>query len=105
MQLSFDARIAAEQPAGSRFVGSTWRNSWQWPIKTDSRGEIDGWVGLVENQPGQLPTGAGSDGIVRIELSTPQAPESGNASGYLVPTEGITILSDIGKFGPDYLFS
>lgn len=97
VQLSFDARISPQQPAGSKFTGGAWKNSWTWPAKTDSRGEIDGWVGLIDTQPSQLPSSAGSEGVVKIDLSTPQAPDSGNASAYLVPTEGISIVSDIGE--------
>jgi phosphatidate phosphatase APP1 len=77
-------------------------NSWTarliWPKLTDSRGEFDGFNSIPVTPPGEttswLPDGSSSTEIVRLDVHT-NVTDTGNSSAYLVPPEGIIILSDI----------
>lgn len=90
----FTVRVSSLQPQ-SNFRGTgNWENRFTWPKRTDSRGELDGWVSLYSTAQGQLPSDQSSNGILRLDVTT-NGTNTGNATAYLVPSEGYTILSDI----------
>ncbi|CAE6422433.1 unnamed protein product [Rhizoctonia solani] len=62
------------------------------PLPTDSRGEYDQFVPFTS--PGLVPNGNETNVVQGLELFTP-AIQSGNASSYLVPPQGITLVADI----------
>ncbi|KAG8701650.1 hypothetical protein FRC08_003974 [Ceratobasidium sp. 394] len=62
------------------------------PYPTDDRGEFDQFVSLTA--PGAIPNGNETNTVQGLELFTPGYP-TGNASSYLVPPQGITLVADI----------
>ena len=87
--MSFDLYI----PPNSNFT-SDWNAKIVWPIRTSTFGEIDGFVQLPSNKQLELPDGSNNNGIVRLDMQT-NVSATGNASAYLVPAEGVTVVSDV----------
>lgn len=109
-QLNFTFKLAGESPGGS----GGWQQSMMFPEKTNAVGEIQEFVALKGTG---LPDGGVQGGVVgvvnvwtqgieckfllrrperRFEILTQNLITiAGNATGYLVPEQGITILSDI----------
>ncbi|KAG0644209.1 hypothetical protein HOY80DRAFT_878877 [Tuber brumale] len=74
---------------------SGWTRVVEWAKGTDSRGEIDGFVRLPTNSENDLPDGNATNAkVVELDVHT-NGTDTGNATAYLVPRDGITILSDI----------
>ncbi|CCX30892.1 hypothetical protein FPQ18DRAFT_334846 [Pyronema domesticum] len=77
---------------------SSWTAQVVWPTRTDARGEVDGFVQLPlvprgGEQP-WIPDGSQTHQITRLDVHT-SVSNSGNSSAYLIPPEGVIILSDI----------
>ncbi|CAE6462147.1 hypothetical protein ACGC1H_001710 [Rhizoctonia solani] len=62
------------------------------PLPTDDRGEYDQFVPFTSQ--GLIPNGNETNVVQGLELFTP-AIASGNASSYLVPPQGVTLVADI----------
>jgi phosphatidate phosphatase APP1 len=96
VQLQFVLDVS---PAGAhQNFTSDWTARIIWPQKTDSQGEFNGWVPLPITPPGQsqpwLPLGNETKDIVKLDVRT-NGTDTGNATAYLVPPEGVLIVSDI----------
>lgn len=69
-----------------------------WPSKTDSRGEFDGWIPLPQVPPAGgnawLPDGSQITTITALDVHT-IGTNTGNSTAYLVPPDGIIVVSDI----------
>jgi len=63
--------------------------SFDFPVLTDSRGEFNKWIQL---EPGLIPYQ--SDKVQKFDVHV-NASQSGNATAYLVPDEGVTVISDV----------
>ena len=102
-QLEFRLTVAPPHAAN----WSSWTARVVWPRPTDSRGEIDGWVPLPRAPPDEpqspwLPDGAQTAAIVRLDVQTQPTTDgasavaaTGNSSAWLVPPEGVVVLSDV----------
>lgn len=88
VQLVFTLNVAEGQN-----ISGGWNGEIQWGKLTDSRGEIDGFVQLPASA-NDLPPGNTTTQITRLDIHT-NGTDTGNATGYLVPNQGITIISDI----------
>ncbi|KAF8609658.1 hypothetical protein BDV93DRAFT_518437 [Ceratobasidium sp. AG-I] len=62
------------------------------PYPTDDRGEFDQFISFTA--PGVIPNGNETDVVQGLEIFTPGY-ATGNASSYLVPPQGITLIADI----------
>ncbi|RPA80297.1 hypothetical protein BJ508DRAFT_415470 [Ascobolus immersus RN42] len=62
------------------------------PRKSDSRGEFNEWVQLPGN--GWPAAGNGGGPVAKVDVTT-EGSDVGNSTVYLVPEEGMTIVSDI----------
>ncbi|QRW05418.1 hypothetical protein RhiLY_04417 [Ceratobasidium sp. AG-Ba] len=62
------------------------------PYPTDDRGEFDQFIPFTS--PGRVPNGNETNVVQGLELFTPGY-QTGNASSYLVPPQGITLVADI----------
>lgn len=83
---------APEQDIQMRFEGGQGWSDERTIGRSDSRGEFDTWAAL---QGDGLPDGGGSGGPVGTVDYWALRTQTGNATGYLVPDEGITIVSDV----------
>ncbi|KAF8249973.1 hypothetical protein K440DRAFT_581663 [Wilcoxina mikolae CBS 423.85] len=96
VQLEFLLTVQASQ--GQNFSGSGSTAKIVWPSQTDSRGEIDGFIPLPVNPPNGggawLPDGSQTNGIVRLDVHTNNT-DTGNSTAYLIPPQGVIIVSDI----------
>ncbi|KAI5781501.1 hypothetical protein EDC01DRAFT_619731 [Geopyxis carbonaria] len=90
-QLEFTLKVST---APQQNFTSQWNADIRWGVLTDSRGEVDGFVNLPTRNSNDLPDGSNAAGIVKLDVHTTNVP-SGNATAYLVPTKGVTIISDI----------
>ncbi|CAE6481524.1 unnamed protein product [Rhizoctonia solani] len=79
--LQFDLRYNGQTAANITF-----------PLPTDSRGEYDQFVSFTAS--GLVPNGNETNVVQGLELFTPGI-ANGNASSYLVPPQGITLVADI----------
>ncbi|CAE7128496.1 unnamed protein product [Rhizoctonia solani] len=79
--LQFDLRYNAQSAVNITF-----------PLPTDSRGEYDQFVPFTAQ--GIIPNGNETNVVQGAELFTPGI-ASGNASSYLVPPQGVTLVADI----------
>jgi hypothetical protein len=91
--VTFHFKVAPQSP-GSATGGQTWEQVVKFPYTTNSAGEVAGFLPLSDPNK-QLPAGNGSGGVAGILDTWTKGIQSGNATTYLVPKEGITILSDI----------
>lgn len=91
-EVKLHLKWAGESPGST---GQGWEQRLTWPRRTDSAGEIEGFVQLADSSR-RLPRGIGIQGghVGVLDVWT-EGIESGNSTAYLVPEEGITILSDI----------
>jgi len=62
------------------------------PYPTDDRGEFDQFIPFTA--PGIIPNGNETNAVQGLQIFTPGYP-TGNASSYLVPPQGITLVADI----------
>lgn len=104
-QLEFRLTVAPPHAAN----WSAWTARIVWPRATDARGEADGWAPLPRAPPDEpqspwLPDGAQTAAIVRLDVQTytngsatdtAAVAATGNSSAWLVPPEGVVVLSDI----------
>jgi hypothetical protein len=94
VQLEFHLNVQPSQ----RQNYSDWTARIVWPLRTDSRGEIDGFVPLPIVPPSGgdpwLPDGSRTTVITRLDVHT-NGTNTGNATAYLVPPEGVVLVSDI----------
>ncbi|KAI9820419.1 MAG: hypothetical protein M1832_003752 [Thelocarpon impressellum] len=65
----------------------------RFPVPTTDQGDYDGFVPIA-NTSGGLQPGNATSSIQRLNVYT-IGTDTGNATAYLVPTEGVTMLSDI----------
>lgn len=83
---------------GQNFTSLDWTARLIWPQLTDARGEFDGFIALPVTPPGEsaswLPDGSQTNSITRLDVHT-NGTDTGNSTAYLVPPEGVIILSDI----------
>jgi len=91
-QLRFHFKWAGESPGGPRGWGNGWEQRITFPDRTNTVGEVERFVGLRGDG---LPDGHGEGGVVGVVDIWTEGIPTGNATGYLVQEEGITILSDI----------
>lgn len=91
--VNFHFKLAPQSPIGGQNGGQTWEQVIKFPYKTNSAGEVAGFLPLQDQN--QLPAGDGRGGVVGILDTWVKGIESGNGTTYLVPKEGITIVSDI----------
>ncbi|CUS09779.1 unnamed protein product [Tuber aestivum] len=87
--------LFALNASGGRGFQGGWTGVVEWAKTTDSRGEISGFVQLPTNSENGLPDGNATNAmVVELDVHTNRT-DTGNATAYLVPRDGITILSDI----------
>ena len=95
-QLEFHLKVRPGQNTTSAL--SAWTGRVVWPVVTDARGEVDGFIPVpIEPTGGTapwLPDGSRVSDILQLDVHT-QGTDTGNSTIYLVPPEGVIVLSDI----------
>ncbi len=91
--MQFQLTVAKDQTKDQNFT-SGWNATIIWGTPTDPRGELDGFVTLPTKHENDLPNGNEITAITRLDVHT-NSTLLGNATAYLVPETGITIVNDI----------